>query len=336
MIRLANGMSSKALSSADGPLVWIGASGFEQRCGGSLDDLSKTGLPLRQAYILDYRLPVEVRSGEEAARTRNRDFMKLSARAVDNVGKTPIIRDIEPYGLGTIRRILTEVAQEVRDSHLILDITSLTRAHVIGAANWFAETRESLGAVTIAYTSPKTYGAPARHHTDPGRWRDVILSPVQFDPGRSFGPSLGLVLLSHDGSRLSVALDQLAPDRALLILAKSSAWDPLELVARTANASLLRRVEANLRPGWSLETVGARDVVELTELVDRMFTDGADEATRVVVYPFGPKALVFASTLIASQRLPSGLLWYCYPIPMPSNLEYAKGIGETTYFRAHW
>jgi hypothetical protein len=213
----------------------------------------------------------------------------------------------------------------------VIDITCLTKAHALGLASWLVDTCGSRPDVIVAYTRPEQYGTPARHRNQSGRWVDTVLAPFELSPQTFLEKANGIILLGHEGARLSMALAQLLPLNALLFLARTARKEDLQIVTRASNARLLGEVERGERPGWTVQQVDTQDVEAVQTMATGFVTKSLTEERRVVLYPFGPKPLTFATSVAALAVRPSAI-WYCYPIPRAYDVDYTVGIGTTEWF----
>jgi hypothetical protein len=128
-----------------------------------------------------------------------------------------------------------------------------------------------------------------------------------------------------------MALAQLLPLNALLFLARTARKEDLQIVTRASNARLLGEVERGERPGWTVQQVDTQDVEAVQTMATGFVTKSLTEERRVVLYPFGPKPLTFATSVAALAVRPSAI-WYCYPIPRAYDVDYTVGIGTTEWF----
>ena len=214
----------------------------------------------------------------------------------------------------------------------IVDITCLTKAHTLAVASWFMASRGNRPNVFVAYTRSDQYGTPARHRNLTGRWLDTVLAPLELNPQAFTERADGILLLGHEGARISMALSQFSPLRVLVELASTTGMEHLQIVTRTANARLLGEVERGERPGWSVKEVNVEEIDEAYRLAKGFVSQSKADNRRVVLYPFGPKPLVFTTCMAALAVNPTAV-WYCYPIPKSYDVDYTMGVGATEWFR---
>ncbi len=314
------------------PVVWVGAVSFEERCLGSLRMLAEMGITVCQSVVLDYPTHAEPRNVDITRRQGNR---KVITELLDSLSATedrPLLA-VHPYRPSSLRAALRRV-----DGYLdgcgertttIIDVTCLTKVHALACALWVAR-RDPRRRVIIAYSQPAQYGTPARHQARVGKWADVVLAPIVLNPGVYAEGANGLVLLGHEGHRLTLALSQLLPEEALIMLWKSTEREELGIVTRTANGKLLAQVERGERSGWSLQEYDYSGLGELQSTVSRFVQSSVTAGRRVVLYPFGPKPLVFTASVTAIKIHPEAV-WYCYPVPKSYDVDYTVGIGRTRW-----
>jgi len=322
------------LSPALAPAVWVGAVSFEQRCLGSLGVLASLGLTLSAAMVIDY--PTEVIPVTAASKKRRVHWAKMRDTVMRMAASDQCWSPakIHPYRLGAFRgalqRLLCQEASRTSRSWIV-DITCLTKAHTLALASWLVATRGTRPDVIVAYTRPEQYGTPARHRSMSGRWVDTVLAPLELNPQKFLEKANGIVLLGHEGARLSMALAQLAPLNAVVFLSRTTDREDLQIVTRAANARLLGEVERGERSGWSVQQVDTQDVETVETVTKKFVSQSVTEERRVVLYPFGPKPLVFAAGVAALATKVSAI-WYCYPIPKAYDVDYTIGVGSTAWF----
>lgn len=316
------------------PVIWVGAVSFEQRCLGSLQALASAGFSLSSVLVVDYSTAVspkttalQKRKGHWAEMRRLFERMGMPNQNWSSV-------KVHPYRLGAFRgEIQRLLATDVfRRNHLcIIDMTCLTKAHTLALASWVMAAGGNRPDVLVAYTRSEQYGTPARHRNLSGKWLDTVLAPLELNPQMFMEKADGIVLLGHEGARISMALTQSSPQRALVILTTTTGMEHLQTVTRTANARLLGEVERGERPGWSVQEVNVQDIGEVYNLAKAFVSRSVSDNRRVILYPFGPKPLVFATCLAALAVNPTAV-WYCYPIPKSYDVDYTMGIGTTEWF----
>jgi hypothetical protein len=317
----------------DKPFIWLGAVSFEERCIGSLKRLHSLGGRIVEALLIDYPTNVEPHSVDIKKRTSHRKAMSfLISKMACQKKSNPLM--LHPYRLACFRETLKRASclmTKYNGAEVIIDITCLTKAHTLGLASWLIQTYGTRLPMTIAYSSPEQYGTPARHTRGTGKWTDIVIAPCELEP-RVFSEEVyGIILLGHEGSRLELALAQVPPQDALIILAERANHEEVQLVTRTANSRLLRQVISREKQ-WRLKEIGYYDIRGLQELILPLVKKWSNRGHRIMIYPFGPKPFILASSLAALASNPSSV-WYCYPVPKSYDVDYTIGIANTQWFK---
>lgn len=316
------------------PVVWVGTISFEERCLGSLRALANRGTPLRRALLIDYPTQAEPHRVDEAQRGRHRQEMIQLVQTL-SAGEAPSVPEIiHPYRLSSFRKLLGNfdlLETTTENTQLIVDITCLTKAHILSLALWLTTVVSRGRSVRIAYTRPDQYGTPARHQAQGRGWPEIVLAPCVLCPQKYTEEANGLILLGYEGPRLLLALSQVIPEDALAILWRTERHEELEIVARIANSRLLGQIERGEKPTWRLEETSEERIEGVQAAVRSFVADSANNNRRIVLFPFGPKPLILAVALTALAAEP-GRVWYCYPIPKVYDVDYSIGIGPTRWF----
>lgn len=313
--------------------VWIGAVSFEERCIGSVRQIARRSLNVTRAVALDY--PTKAgRVVEDVA--KRRVHRQVISDQLSGLGASVATEVIRPYRMSDMRRILDDASSKLgRDpySGLVLDITCLTKVHALAAASWVVGRPTRRPPIWFAYALPGQYGSPSRHNRSLGQWLDVAVAPCEFEPMEYSDKTAGIVLLGHEGSRIRLAISQCEPLEALVIVPQTPGKPSLGVVARTANAVIVRDVRSGRRPGWELTELAANDINGLTRVVAKFCHRAVREGRRIVLYPFGPKPMILAAAMTAIG-IAGARVWYSYPIPRRYDLDYTAGVGPIKWFVA--
>jgi len=326
---LSNFSASPPLCAQDA-IVWIGAASFEDRCQASLQVLAKQSARISQGIVLDYPTRIQPEREGESKRSENREAI------LGHVGRSSQVHRIPSYRFGSFLGILADLHAAHRkaggEMQYVFDITCLTKVHTLALAYWLATTHE-LPRVLIAYSRPDDYGSPVRRVWDKGAWLEVVVAPFDIEPEPLATGVAGIALLGHEGDRLRLALHEVPLDEGVVLVVESE--DPrLDLVAETQNRWLLDDISSrskDLRP-VSLTRVPLWDMARLQKIVTETSDCARAKGMRLVLYPFGPKPLIFGVSIFALSSYLLGT-WYTYPIPRTYDLDYTVGIG-TTYWAA--
>jgi hypothetical protein len=309
------------------PTIWVGAASFEDRCRASLQVLVKQGARISQGIVLNYPTRIQPEREGEVKRRQNLEAI------LGHVGGDSQPFRVPSYRFGAFLGILADLHAAHRKAgeavQYIFDITCLTKIHTLALAYWLATTAE-LPRVLIAYSRPHDYGSPIRKVWDKGAWLEVVVAPFDIDPEPGATGVAGIALLGHEGDRLRLALHEVPMDNGVIVVVKSD--DPrLDLVAETQNRWLLDDIARRKDPApVSLKQVTLWDMARLQKIVAVTLDSARAKGMRLMLYPFGPKPLIFGVSLFAASRYLLGT-WYTYPIPRTYDLDYTVGVGTT-----HW
>lgn len=326
--------TKELVQNIDNSYVWIGALSFEPRCVGSLEEIYKQQRTLGKSVIVGYPTSVIPLHLDRKRRKKHIGEMKKIIGEIATT-KEPIFEKLHPYRLSDIEKYLNATilkSGNKKPVNLVLDITCLTKAHTIGVALWLVKNQKAFNNVIIAYTNPEQYISPARHGKSFSMWEQAVFAPCVLDPNFFYDNGDAIILLGHDGARLSLALAEFTPMDALLILCHEPEREQLQIVTRTSNARIIGQVLKDEVAGWALQTIDISNYNKLKRLVDSFAKETCDKKRRLVIYPFGPKIFIFASALAAINVDPS-MVWYCYPIPKQYDVNYTLGIGKTRWFK---
>lgn len=325
-LRLSNFSASLSLSEPY-PIIWVGAASFEDRCQTSLQILAKQSASISQGIVIDYPTRIQPEREGELKRSQNREAI------LGYVGRESQLRRIPSYRFGTFLGVLADLdaARQKAGGEVqyIFDITCLTKIHTLALAYWLATTPE-LPCVCIAYSCPIDYGSPIRKVWDKGAWLEVVVAPFDIDPEPWATGIAGIALLGHEGDRLRLALHEVPLDEGIVLVVKSD--DPrIDLVAEMQNRWLLDDISHQKTPtAVSLDRVTLWDMARLQQIVGLASHNARAKGMRLMLYPFGPKPLIFGTSLFAASSYLCGT-WYTYPIPRTYDLDYTVGVG-TTYW----
>lgn len=327
-LRLSD-FSASLVPSEQYPILWVGAASFEDRCRASLQVLAKQSARISQGIVLDYPTRIQPEREGELKRSQNREAI------LGHVGRDSQLRRIPSYRFGAFLGILADLHAAHRKAggevQYVFDITCLTKIHTLALAYWLATTPE-LPRVLIAYGRPHDYGSPIRKVWDKGAWLEVVVAPFDIDPEPRATGVAGIALLGHEGDRLRLALHEAPLDEGVIVVVESD--DPrLDLVAEAQNRWLLDDISRQKNPASvSLARVPLWDMARLQKIVAVTSDSARAKGMRLMLYPFGPKPLIFGVSIFALSSYLLGT-WYTYPIPRTYDLDYTVGVG-TTYWAA--
>lgn len=312
----------------DSGLIWLGAISFEERASTSLVHLSQAGYHIECAFLLDYQSGAKL---DEAA-TAQRELVRSDMLAVVQSGqcRRTIEVPLEAYSFAELEKMLDTVVKDAAVP-VVVDISCMTKLHVLATASCvtrLATTRN----LRIAYTRPETYGFVAGALFHDTEWRDVLMAPFA-ESGTLFNESgsRGVVLLGHEAERLMVALGEIEPSGGCLIVASTLGRPDLAELARLRNGRLVNKLMAAGANVWRHVEIDFHDQPRLVDAVAQEVTSAKNAGAPVLLFPFGPKLVVFIAACELAARY-STSTWYVYPIHGGYNADYSYGAVATEWY----
>jgi hypothetical protein len=306
---------------ASRPIIWFGASSFEERAATSLVRLAAHS-QISRVVLLDY--PSGAWQVQESADRRAKVVSRiLSSLPADCPVDQP---SLGPHGYYDLQKVAEEYIAGANGSFVVFDISCMTKLHAIALAEVL--TRRTNGDYGIAYTLPDNYGGFGS-----GRkigWRRVIVAPLT-ESGRLLNEdhSRGVFLPGHEPERLIAALAELEPSGGIVIIAETTNRPDFRIVSERLHSKVLRTLLDQHR--WSRVRVNQGDWHLAGDLVRQQIAMAAPWAAPVVLLPYGPKPLVLAAALALAGHYPEGA-WFAYPIPAFYDVDYSQGEGPTMWF----
>lgn len=292
---------------------------------------------------LDYRSTST--PGLDAASRRSSAYAALSVSA-KAAGWSIVRRNVDAYSSRGLRRILEEVASD--SDRLVVDLTCMTRAHAVAAASALACISCEW---TTVYSLPDSYGQLKANRGD---WRDTLFVPLSEDSEfRNQGMSLGVLLLGHEAARVTIALEEIEPSAGIVLIAESAGRPDVHRLTERSNAETLAYLESlvsagpragRLRgasglSGWLRKHVDAADPAgSVSADIGRLVRDAkvATPSVPIVLFPFGPKNLVFSVSYLLARLYPHWS-WCICPVSRTHPLDYSFGVaGILTIRRAEY
>lgn len=306
---------------SDRPVVWLGASSFEERAATSLLRLSARAR-IRRAVLLNYT--ADAWQIQESSRRRAKIVSRiLDALPADCFHDEPTVG---PHGYYDFQAMAERYVAESDGSFLIFDISCMTKLHVIALAELLA--RNSNKDYGIAYSLPDNYGGFGS-----GRkigWRRVIIAPLS-ESGRISNEdrSRGLFLPGHEPERFIAALAAFEPPGGTVIIAETTNRPDFRAVSERLHLKVFRSLLDQHK--WERALVNQADWTRVHGLVGREISLASQWDAPIVLFPYGPKPLVFASALTLAREYPAGA-WFAYPVPAFYDVNYSEGEGPTMWF----
>nr|MBP8182116.1 hypothetical protein [Acidimicrobiia bacterium] len=286
-----------------GPARLIAALSFEDRATCGVVELADR---IQELVMLDYGS--RATPGHTARRAREQAWNK-----VGDIGKrtsmSPTRLEINPYSM---RDLEDAILAPSPATHTYIDISCLTRPHVVAAARACTELTAQSRRWSVVYTTPLSYGN-LNSVTSGFGWRDTLVLPLGREPSASNeGVSVGLVLLGQEAERLQIALDEVEPAAGYAVHVVRD--DRPDLYRRTiaSNELVLRHLRSLRMPGrradairpflpslgWVERGVHLPTLLsELAGIVSTVSSAARAAGAPVFLYPFGPKVSGFAAAL---------------------------------------
>jgi len=248
-------------------------------------------------------------------------------------------RAVEPYQFVSFRRVLDEAwgASEERSVTLVVDVTTLTRIHVLAFAEWLSEHPESWSRVVVAYTPARGYGFSNDVDLVREQYIDLVFAPIGPFSERAAAEAEGrasrcIAILGHEGvrARLGVSVVTCNVGMAVVVGSKEDA-DAVQL-ARQQNATLLEDIESGVMGDWTAMFVYQQDLMTVAIGVRSFVGKTARSDERLVIVPLGPKLVCLQSALVALDSAKSAL-WVSCPIPAAYAINASFGALPTVFAR---
>lgn len=312
---------------------FVGALSFEDRCVGALHGLGSRGRRLN-GVIFDYGS--EATPGSEAAEMRQRSWGRVSALCSQYDWNLERV-SVNPYSVGDVRTLIEALAVP-EQGRLVVDITCMTKAHVLGAATALAgEDRDW----AVSYSKPQVYGSVGTSHQ--AGWRGTLTLALGRDPSfHNQGLALGLLIPGAEVERAYIALEEIESSAGVIASVKSQSRPDLHLATAAGNRNLYDYLGKQRLAGPKVEESGFIDVwgarswvhrdIRETRVASDIFTTVGHlvESAKmlggpIVLYPMGPKDAVFTAGLALSM-LYEEASWAVYPVLVSHPLDYSEGV----------
>jgi len=256
----------------------------------------------------------------DAERRRESNWAVMSETA-EHLIDSPLKRvHLAAYGFPQFRRfVVNELLRKPVDL-ILLDITCLTKIHTMALAATLASSNLRLSWI-VAYSSPENYTGFDEMDAQRSSWKDIIIAPL---PESAFlfneSSSRGVVLPGHEADRLVVALAEIEPSGGVVVVAESAGRPDLKLVSERRNRQIFRQLTRSKGPAWTKRIVSIADINEMRRIVWAEVTQAKAKLAPVILFPYGPKPLIFASVfeLVRHIQKHLGLCTQFRPAMMPT------------------
>ncbi len=325
-----------------GPTIWLGVVGYEERATASLERLVAAGVEVEDLVAINYQtklVPAELGS-ELVLGNVKRVRAALATAGAPSLLSAP--RGVDPYRASDIARTLRSALDRASRSRssVVVDISCMTGVNCIGIARTLDACRSGDN-VFIAYTSPRQYNASAWGGSSGAGWIDTVIAPMSplalLDatadsrgmPSWASSEAHGLALLGHEPTRLEWAFRNLMPSRALFVLAETGQRDATSGFTRVANDKVIAATA--LSAPTQRMSIDKHDLDTLRQVTEAATSGAWAAKDRLVLYPFGPRSFILASTL-AVLAVSASAGWYVYPVPEFYRVDFAVGSDATAMY----
>lgn len=329
--------------------VFVAALSFEPRAAAAYTEwLSRRSLRRKSGLLLlDYQSTAT--KGPAAASLREArysEFVDLSKRE-----SIPVIRvPVDAHSSRNLSRTLEKYVLAAHVSSVVLDISCLTRPHLIASAAFFAEIEPGSLDWSIAYTSPRSYGESGLRG-DASRLQDTLSLPLAMSTRlRNQGLTLGILLLGFDSSRVGLALDEIEPSAGIIIAAGRKTRPDFAKAADDYNSLAISHLQS-LRlsgprsrdlavalgaDGWKLLHLNLDDDAILTRVASAcadLYRAASVVTPRapIALFPFGPKSLGFALAYNLAS-LGGDSVIAVIPTYRTHAVDYSEGVLSTSFY----
>lgn len=311
--------------SEGGLVAWLGAISFEDRCIASAETLTGQGLHVDNAIVLTYATKVIQAREDREKRLAN----KLSLGR--SFFEKHQLREVKPYVLQEFEAVLYSEFMQSNVGLIIFDVTCLTKLHTMALAAFLARNTIPFNWI-VTYTLPETYG-DSNDSTGTSEWDDVLIAPFADTAQLLFENfSRGILVLGHEPSRLLVGLNEIEPASGTILIGDTTHRPELRHVCESVNRKILARL-SKLRAGhWEEKVVGTYDFDQIARIVRSEIVQASIQNAPVILFPFGPKPVVFEIAYIMAREYPQSS-WFVYPVPRAYDVNYSDGIGQTHWLR---
>jgi hypothetical protein len=308
--------------------LWIGALSFEPRCLASLRACARAGITVRRLIAFDYPSHV-VQESQDAAR-RHAHRVEMRDLADRWAGDGPRYITLHPYEVHDAHLALRGIDLELVRT-VVVDLSCMTKIHTVALAESFAGLAHRVERVSLVYARPENYGTM----TDGFGWRDTLVVPLtdRVPSPRNPREARGIVIPGHEGDRLRAALSALPTDRGLILIGDVPERRDFRQLAERRNGQTLFLLTDLQARGWRRVTVDTRDLAQVAELTRLEMAAADAEGRAIVLYPFGPKPLVFEVVRVLAVAR-ADVTWLVYPMPHRYDIAYSDGDGVVTWYAA--
>lgn len=313
--------------------LFIGALSFEERCPAAFIEMSST-TRVNRSIFLDYGN--DATFGSVASDLRNANWEHISSLAKSSKIQCNRYR-INPYSVYDLE---TYLKREIAHQPIHIDVTCMTRVHTLAVARFVASLDSPW---SISYSNPLSYG-PIRTSADGRGWRDTLVLPIGSTPSfKNEGLALGILLAGHEAERTAIAFQEFEPSAGLIIKVIRANRPEIEKVTSSVNQNLFDHL-GRVRLGGPKADILERDSPfrhwnirkfdmserpnEICASLHQLVEAAKTLESPILVYPFGPKLVVFEVIYYLARTYPQ-MSWIVCPLAQTHSLEYSDGVQNT-------
>ena len=306
--------------------LWFGAVSFEERCIGSLVSLERNDLRIDQMIALEYSIdPYPFNEGRERI-NKNKDILQSYDHRLGSENLE--FRRVDAYSFQDLQEIVERVLESTYE-FVVFDITCMTKIHALAIAATLAQMRTSCK-WAIAYSTPENYGNLGGLAKAFG-WQDIIIAPLAETASLyNEANGRGIVITGHEADRLIVALGELEPTGGVIIVPDTPRRPDLRYISTRINSKIVRQLTGMRSQSWARQVISIDDLARLHNCVSREVDLARRYDAPVILFPYGPKSLLFFSALQPASEYPEAS-WFVYPILSSHFVSYSEGIESTMW-----
>jgi len=322
---VATAISPETLANA----TWIGALSFEARSSATLGHFASENLRLHRGLLVSYETEVTPQRVAMEQRQENRKTIEEYSSRVFEQGVEEV--RLSAYVFDSMFRTLERRFQKGEPVDLVVDISCLTKIHVIALAAFVGQYR-CVNRIFISYAVPENYGFLDSELEVESAWQDIIIAPLG-ETGLLFNESSsqGVIIPGHESHRLVVAIGEIEPAGGLIILPELQGRPDLRHLMLRRNQRLLHQLERMASRTWTEVDINVVDLERLSKELYVITEKARYRKSPVVLFPFGPKSLVFAAAYQLGRDYAEAS-WFVYPVPVSYDVNYSFGIDRLFWF----
>src|SRR5690242_19342975 len=173
--------------------------------------------------------------------------------------------------------------------------------------------------------------------------------PLGDDPSlRNQGVAVGVMLLGSEADRAAVALNEFEPAAGVMLLSRRRSRPDFCRSVLHQNSLLSSYLQSLKMPGprgrsitkyfpsggWELQEVELDNVVaDIAGNLSNVVAAASEIHAPVILYPFGPKIIVFAAGLYLALQYPVAS-WAVYPVAKTHAVNYSDGAAQIEWYPA--